>query len=96
MSRHLTLDERLNVLRTADSEREWYSLDDKRVCAICDRVFTGRQININRDGLRGFVLHCPTEDCPSDPRHWFFVHANPWRPAVRLERSDGEVDFMKM
>jgi len=82
MPAHLTLEARLDVLRAFDTERKWYSLDDKRVCAICDRIFTGRQINIHRDQRRRFVLNCPTQDCPSDQRHWFFVHANPWPPVV--------------
>src|SRR5712672_2339499 len=79
MHGYLTLDERLDVLRAVDTERTWYSLDDKRVCTVCDRIFTGRQIDITATGAARFSLRCPTEDCPSDHRHWFFVHANPWQ-----------------
>jgi len=80
MPGHLTLEERLDVLRAVDTERTWYSLDDKRICTICDRIFTGRQISITATGVARFSLHCPTQGCPSDKRHWFFVHANPWQP----------------
>jgi len=42
-------EERLAILKTTDSARKWYSLDDKRVCLIYDRVFTGRRIDIRSD-----------------------------------------------
>ena len=37
MQKTFLAEERLAILRMADSERKWYSLDDKRICAICDR-----------------------------------------------------------
>src|SRR5438309_11838139 len=30
-------DERLSILRACDHFREWQSLDDRRVCVVCDR-----------------------------------------------------------
>ena len=40
-------EQRLDILRAADDDRTWHSLDDKRVCAVCDRIFSGRQVEIN-------------------------------------------------
>ena len=52
MQKHLDPEERLDILRRADGIRKWNSLDDKRICVICERVFTGRQIEIHRDQRR--------------------------------------------
>lgn len=69
----ITLEQRLDILRAADAFRKWYSLDDQRVCVVCDRVFTGRQIEIGRDRRGRYLLKCPTSDCPSVAAHWFFT-----------------------
>lgn len=68
----LTPERRLDILRGADTFRKWSSLDDKRVCVVCDRVFTGRQIEIERDQRGRYLLKCPTIGCPSLAAHWFF------------------------
>lgn len=68
----LTLDQRLDILRAADTFRKWYSLDDKRACVLCDRTFTGRQIEIERDQRGRYLLKCPTSGCLSFAAHWFF------------------------
>jgi hypothetical protein len=70
MIAHLKLDDRLSVLRAEDRFREWTSLDDERLCIICKRKFTGRQVEIRRLGNRKFELHCPTEGCNSRPHLW--------------------------
>lgn len=79
MHRHLLPEERLDILRNIDHERKWYSLDDKRVCAVCDRVFTGRQIEITGNAQRGYVVRCPTPECPSHIHHWFLCELSPAR-----------------
>ncbi len=73
MQKHLTLQERLDILRAGDGLRKWQSLDDKRLCVICDRVFTGRQVEISRDERGRYLLQCPTDGCPSFVAHWFYV-----------------------
>jgi len=70
MQERLNSQERLEILRTVDKHRRWYSLDDKRVCAVSDKVISGRQIGI-RGGPGRYTLHCPTPDCPSNFSHWF-------------------------
>lgn len=73
MKKHLTPEERLDVIRNADQFRKWNSLDDNRVCVVCDRIFNGRQIDIKRDRSGHYLLRCPTQGCPSYVAHWFFV-----------------------
>ena len=72
MKPHLALDERLSILQTADHFRSWNSLDDKRVCILCDRSFIGRQVEITRSRSGRVHLHCPTEGCNSEPNHWVY------------------------
>ena len=70
---HLPLEERLALLRTADQFRQWSSLDDERVCVLCERKFSGRQVGIRR-GRGGRVhLHCPTENCNGGPSQWVYT-----------------------
>ena len=71
MLKHYSPEDRLDLLREKDLRRKWYSLDDKRVCVLCDRVITGRQVEIRR--RRGCAtLHCPTEGCEGTPNEWFY------------------------
>jgi len=41
MIAHVTLDDRLSILRAGDHFRRWNSLDDQRVCSVCERKFKG-------------------------------------------------------
>jgi hypothetical protein len=74
MQKNFSPEDRLEILRAADRERKWHSLDDKRVCAICDRAFSGRQIEMWRDDRGRYWFRCPTEDCPANICHWFLGH----------------------
>jgi hypothetical protein len=69
---HLTPEEKLAILQASDTRRKWYSLDDERVCVLCGRAITGRQIEITRDARGGYSLHCPTEGCSSVLSDWFY------------------------
>jgi hypothetical protein len=66
----LSPEDRLEILRAADSFRRWSSLDDKRICAICNRLITGTEIEIRRDQRGRFLLHCPTSGCASTAQDW--------------------------
>ena len=54
MTTNVKLDE-LSILRAGDRFRKWNSLDDRRVCSVCERKFKGKQIEIpeiaNRDSV---------------------------------------------
>jgi hypothetical protein len=73
MQEHFTAEQRLEILRASDGERKWYSLEDQRACVVCDRVFTGWQVEICRDQRGRYLLKCPTQGCPSYFAHWFYV-----------------------
>ncbi|MEY2479907.1 MAG: hypothetical protein QOI04_834 [Verrucomicrobiota bacterium] len=70
---HLRPEEKLTILQKADGFRKWYSLDDGRICVLCDRFITGRQIRVTRDKRGGYHLHCPTETCRSTPHEWMYA-----------------------
>ena len=85
MIAHLKLDDRLAVLRAGDRFRRWNSLDDERLCILCKRKFSGRQVEIRRLSHGRFELHCPTDYCNSGPHLWIY----PRTPLVLHEvRSD--------
>lgn len=69
---HLPVDEKLAALRTADHKWQWNSLDDKRICFLCGRTMTGRQIDVIRTPTGDYVLRCPTAGCDSTPHEWVY------------------------
>ena len=78
MARHLPPEKRLDILRKIDRDSGWSSLNDQRTCLLCDRLFTGRQIEIDA-GKSGCTLHCPTPGCPSHFTHWSAASVRPSR-----------------
>ena len=72
MTAHVKLDDRLSILREGDRFRKWNSLDDQRVCSVCERKFKGRQIEIRRFPGGRYKMYCPTLGCPSRPNQWFY------------------------
>lgn len=85
-NRRIEIDEKLTVLQETDRLRKWDTLEDRRVCVLCDKVITGGMIDVWQDQEGGFHLHCPTRGCPAGPRDWFYHGAT--RPSeVRVARS---------
>jgi hypothetical protein len=76
--KHLASDEKLDALRKGDPVHKWLSLDDRRSCILCDRSFSGRQVEVTVSAGGRVRLHCPTEGCSSTPREW--VH--PGNPLI--------------
>jgi hypothetical protein len=76
MTAHVKLDDRLSILRAGDRLRKWNSLDDQRVCRVCERKFKGRQIEIRRSPGGRYKMYCPTLGCPSQPNQWFYPQAS--------------------
>jgi hypothetical protein len=72
MNAPLLPEEKLSILQATDLRRKWYSLDDQRVCVLCGRTITGRQIEMRREPHGTCSLHCPTEGCSSVPSDWFY------------------------
>lgn len=81
MNKHVAFDEKLTGLRENDTHRRWQSLDDQRICILCGKLITGRMIDIWQDNHGTYRLHCPTPDCASKPRDWFY------HGAMRTQRS---------
>src|SRR5437762_12944065 len=77
MIAHVTRDDRLSILRGQDRLSRWTSLDDQRVCSVCERKFKGRQIEIRRFGTGRYTLHCPTLGCVSGPHQWLYPRPAP-------------------
>ena len=69
MPRDFTPAERLDILRSADKLRTWSSLEDERLCILCERILNGWQIEILRDQRGRYLLKCPTPDCASFVAH---------------------------
>ena len=86
MNKHVALDQKLVVLQEADSFRKWHSLDDRRVCVLCNRLITGRMIDIWQDHHGLYKLHCPTPGCPAVPRDWIY-HGADKAPVPSVLRS---------
>ena len=94
MEKRLNSQDRLDILRKVDNYRRWYSLDDKRVCAVCEKIISGRQIEI-RGGPQDYSLHCPTPGCPSNFSHWFlFGPRDGAGTAVPSASPAAEVNFL--
>jgi len=72
MSPHLEPEDRLSILRAGDQFRTWKSLDDQRVCILCEKKFNGHGVEITRTGDGRYELHCPTEECNSGPHQWVY------------------------
>ncbi len=89
MIAHLKLDDRLSVLRAEDRFRSWRSLDDERLCVVCKRKFTGRQMEIRRLGNRKYELRCPTDGCNAVPHLWIY-------PATPLVAYVLELDWYRV
>ena len=85
----LSVEDKLDALRSLDRQGHWESLDDQRYCTRCDRVITGRQIEV-AGGTRGhgpLRLECPTDGCPATPQDW--THADQPRSKNAGPSTDG-------
>ena len=55
MNKHLGLEDKLVALQESDSYRKWYSLDDRRVCVLCEKLISGRMIDVWQDKIGTFL-----------------------------------------
>jgi hypothetical protein len=80
----ISLEDKLDLLRRLDHQ-PWHSLDDHRLCMVCGRTVTGRQVEIiggtrNHGTLR---LKCPTPGCAADlPDAWAHLNRRPRAAAL--------------
>jgi hypothetical protein len=85
----LSVEDKLAALRKADGAHRWQSLDDRCSCILCERTFSGRQVEASVTRLGKVQLHCPTEGCPSTPEEWVYpgnplVSQKAWRDWERV------------
>ncbi len=69
---HLAADEKLLALRAADANHAWESLDDRCTCILCERTFSGRQVEVAIAAHGHPPLACPTMGCASSPNEWVY------------------------
>jgi hypothetical protein len=82
-------EEKLAILQATDLRRKWHSVDDQRVCVLCDRIITGRQIEVVEEPGGTYSVRCPTPGCSSVPSDWFYQGnaSSASRPATRGTRE---------
>jgi hypothetical protein len=85
----LGLSEKLTALRQADHSHLWESLDDRVSCILCERTFTGRQIEVSVGSTGRVRVKCPTDGCSGTPNVWVspgnpLVSEKAWRDWERL------------
>lgn len=68
--KNLSSEDKLDALRKADPASRWQSLDDHRVCILCEKDFSGRQVDASISGSGRVRLRCPSEGCTSTPSQW--------------------------
>ena len=86
---YIPMAERFDLLRDVDTRRRWKSLDDERVCLLCERKFAGRQVEFRRARSGQVELHCPTDGCNATAHEW--VHPND--PRVIAARNPRTTPF---
>jgi len=91
MDAPLLPEDKLAILRANDPRRKWTSLDDQRVCVLCDRVITGRQIEVTRSTDGAFSLQCPTPGCPALPSDWFYQGSGHSSNAATLRTQEASI-----
>ena len=92
--KHLASDEKLDALRKGDPVHHWLSLDDRRTCILCERSFSGRQVDIAVSAAGRVRLRCPSDGCTSTPREWVhpgnpLVSQKAWLDWQRVLAADG-------
>ncbi|MEO7168565.1 MAG: hypothetical protein ABI787_00480 [Spartobacteria bacterium] len=92
---HPSAQEQLTILQNADGQRRWRSLEDQRLCVLCRRVITGREIRITSNDTGGHDLRCPTEDCAAAPSDWYYFGSAqaPIRPDAQTAPQRVEMDL---
>ncbi len=61
---------RLKLFQASDPFKQWWSLDEMRFCARCERLFLGREIRLTEDDTGNVIFHCPTPGCEGTWTDW--------------------------
>jgi hypothetical protein len=79
--------DKLTILQRHDHFRHWTSLDETRVCVLCDKSFAGREVLVSQE-RGGYELHCPTSGCHSRVHQWVY-------PSKPLLSEEAYADWWK-
>lgn len=85
----LSLEEKLAALRQEDQSHPWHSLDDRVSCILCERTFSGRQVDVSLTANGRVRLRCPSEGCCGTSNVWVLpgnplVSARAWQDWQRV------------
>ena len=61
---------KLRLFQAADPLKHWWSLDELRSCAKCERLFSGHEIRLTEADDGTVHFHCPTFTCDSQWEDW--------------------------
>ena len=74
MNKRVSLDKKLAALQASDPYRKWQSLDDERVCILCEKVISGRLVDVWQGSDGAYWLNCPTQAAPGHHATGSFTH----------------------
>ena len=85
----LAPEDKLAALREGDAVHQWESLDDRWSCILCERTFSGRQVEVSVSPRGRVRLHCPSDGCSATPNEWVdpgnpLLSAKAWRDWERI------------
>jgi hypothetical protein len=94
MENSLSSEDRLSIVQKADRDRKWNSLDDHRVCILCNQVISGREIRIRVDPQGRYELHCPTDGCAATVKDWVYPDCSgSSQESLNSQKQEREIDF---
>ena len=76
--------DKLSILQANDHFRDWHTLEDERVCALCNQKFSGNDVVISTIGDQ-VELRCPTSNCRSAVHQWVY----PGNPLLSEKNYEG-------
>lgn len=94
MENLLTPEDRLAILQRTDTARNWNSLDDHRVCLLCNQVITGSEVQIRVDSEGRYEVCCPTNGCAATAKDWVYPASTPSpQESPKSQTQEREMDI---
>ncbi len=61
---------KLKLFQASDPLKQWWSLDEARICTVCGHLFLGREIKLSEDRHGVIHFHCPSLNCQGGWEDW--------------------------